>query len=156
MTWLSVSSWLHDCRHTSVFDMLPNGKNCWTLQVCHVINGLVRKWLTGIRETVLCVCVLYWSERWVCPSPVLSVYVGFWCLPAVHSVVKKVAQYMADVLEDTRDKVQENLPANGGEWCLQVTQRFKIILDPKQAVGIRSKVDRTVMIMTLKSYWCRT
>ena len=33
----------------------------------------------------------------------------------VRSVVKKVAQYMADVLEDSRDKVQENLLANGGE-----------------------------------------
>uniref|UniRef100_A0A8D3CIE9 V-type proton ATPase subunit C n=1 Tax=Scophthalmus maximus TaxID=52904 RepID=A0A8D3CIE9_SCOMX len=32
----------------------------------------------------------------------------------VESVVKKVAQYMADVLEDSRDKVQENLLANGG------------------------------------------
>lgn len=39
---------------------------------------------------------------------------------AVHSVVKKVAQYMADVLEDSRDKVQENLLANGGKnhWYL--------------------------------------
>lgn len=37
-----------------------------------------------------------------------------WCLLAVRSVVKKVAQYMADVLEDSRDKVQENLLANGG------------------------------------------
>uniref|UniRef100_A0A6Q2XYG8 V-type proton ATPase subunit C n=1 Tax=Esox lucius TaxID=8010 RepID=A0A6Q2XYG8_ESOLU len=33
----------------------------------------------------------------------------------VEGVVKKVAQYMADVLEDSRDKVQENLLANGGE-----------------------------------------
>ncbi|XP_073703313.1 V-type proton ATPase subunit C 1-A isoform X1 [Garra rufa] len=33
----------------------------------------------------------------------------------VESVVKKVAQYMADVLEDSRDKVQENLLANGGQ-----------------------------------------
>uniref|UniRef100_A0A8C2H4R0 V-type proton ATPase subunit C n=1 Tax=Cyprinus carpio TaxID=7962 RepID=A0A8C2H4R0_CYPCA len=33
----------------------------------------------------------------------------------VESVVKKVAQYMADVLEDSRDKVQENLLANGGD-----------------------------------------
>uniref|UniRef100_A0A672HC16 V-type proton ATPase subunit C n=1 Tax=Salarias fasciatus TaxID=181472 RepID=A0A672HC16_SALFA len=33
----------------------------------------------------------------------------------VESVVKKVAQYMADVLEDSRDKVQENLLANGGK-----------------------------------------
>ncbi|NXN77749.1 VATC1 ATPase, partial [Bombycilla garrulus] len=31
----------------------------------------------------------------------------------VESVVKKVAQYMADVLEDSKDKVQENLLANG-------------------------------------------
>lgn len=38
----------------------------------------------------------------------------FWSLLGVHSVVKKVAQYMADVLEDSRDKVQENLLANGG------------------------------------------
>lgn len=39
-----------------------------------------------------------------------------WCVfDAVRSVVKKVAQYMADVLEDSRDKVQENLLANGGE-----------------------------------------
>lgn len=39
---------------------------------------------------------------------------------AVHSVLKKVAQYMADVLEDSRDKVQENLLANGGDshWCI--------------------------------------
>ncbi|KFP07692.1 V-type proton ATPase subunit C 1, partial [Calypte anna] len=33
----------------------------------------------------------------------------------VESVVKKVAQYMADVLEDSKDKVQENLLANGGK-----------------------------------------
>ncbi|ROK35814.1 V-type proton ATPase subunit C 1-B [Anabarilius grahami] len=33
----------------------------------------------------------------------------------VESVVRKVAQYMADVLEDSRDKVQENLLANGGK-----------------------------------------
>uniref|UniRef100_A0AAQ5YQR9 V-type proton ATPase subunit C n=1 Tax=Amphiprion ocellaris TaxID=80972 RepID=A0AAQ5YQR9_AMPOC len=36
----------------------------------------------------------------------------------VESVVKKVAQYMADVLEDSRDKVQENLLANGGNFDL--------------------------------------
>uniref|UniRef100_A0A8C2JIW0 V-type proton ATPase subunit C n=1 Tax=Cyprinus carpio TaxID=7962 RepID=A0A8C2JIW0_CYPCA len=34
----------------------------------------------------------------------------------VESVVRKVAQYMADVLEDSRDKVQENLLANGGKY----------------------------------------
>lgn len=36
------------------------------------------------------------------------------CRGVCVSVVKKVAQYMADVLEDSRDKVQENLLANGG------------------------------------------
>lgn len=40
------------------------------------------------------------------------------------SVVKKVAQYMADVLEDSRDKVQENLLANGGSR-FYITQRKK-------------------------------
>uniref|UniRef100_A0A669BIP2 V-type proton ATPase subunit C n=1 Tax=Oreochromis niloticus TaxID=8128 RepID=A0A669BIP2_ORENI len=39
----------------------------------------------------------------------------------VESVVKKVAQYMADVLEDSRDKVQENLLANGGNLFDLVT-----------------------------------
>lgn len=33
-------------------------------------------------------------------------------------MVKKVAQYMADVLEDSKDKVQENLLASGGELIL--------------------------------------
>lgn len=40
------------------------------------------------------------------------IMLGF--LLVVHSVVKKVSQYMADVLEDSRDKVLENLLANGG------------------------------------------
>ncbi|NWV90352.1 VATC1 ATPase, partial [Machaerirhynchus nigripectus] len=44
----------------------------------------------------------------------------------VESVVKKVAQYMADVLEDSKDKVQENLLANGGllEQQWQAEQKF--------------------------------
>ncbi|NXY31191.1 VATC1 ATPase, partial [Pomatorhinus ruficollis] len=41
----------------------------------------------------------------------------------VESVVKKVAQYMADVLEDSKDKVQENLLANGGKQC-QAEHKF--------------------------------
>uniref|UniRef100_A0A674AEX6 V-type proton ATPase subunit C n=1 Tax=Salmo trutta TaxID=8032 RepID=A0A674AEX6_SALTR len=39
----------------------------------------------------------------------------------IEGVVKKVSQYMADVLEDSRDKVQENLLANGGTYHIQVT-----------------------------------
>ncbi|NWW01715.1 VATC1 ATPase, partial [Oreocharis arfaki] len=44
----------------------------------------------------------------------------------VESVVKKVAQYMADVLEDSKDKVQENLLANGGllEQQCQAEHKF--------------------------------
>uniref|UniRef100_A0A668RFC9 V-type proton ATPase subunit C n=1 Tax=Oreochromis aureus TaxID=47969 RepID=A0A668RFC9_OREAU len=38
----------------------------------------------------------------------------------VEGVVKKVAQYMADVLEDSRDKVQENLLANGGTYIFDL------------------------------------
>ncbi|NXW60950.1 VATC1 ATPase, partial [Eurystomus gularis] len=60
----------------------------------------------------------------------------------VESVVKKVAQYMADVLEDSKDKVQENLLANGGglftgletgwmaeprEWCSLDTVPFLFV-----------------------------
>uniref|UniRef100_A0AAY4CVJ1 V-type proton ATPase subunit C n=1 Tax=Denticeps clupeoides TaxID=299321 RepID=A0AAY4CVJ1_9TELE len=40
----------------------------------------------------------------------------------VESVVKKVAQYMADVLEDSRDKVQENLLANGVDLITYITR----------------------------------
>uniref|UniRef100_A0A672YTP6 V-type proton ATPase subunit C n=1 Tax=Sphaeramia orbicularis TaxID=375764 RepID=A0A672YTP6_9TELE len=43
----------------------------------------------------------------------------------VESVVKKVAQYMADVLEDSRDKVQENLLANGALYYI----KMKTLLD---------------------------
>ncbi|NWY14836.1 VATC1 ATPase, partial [Aphelocoma coerulescens] len=40
----------------------------------------------------------------------------------VESVVKKVAQYMADVLEDSKDKVQENLLANGAILLKSILQ----------------------------------
>ncbi|XP_067281972.1 V-type proton ATPase subunit C 1-B [Pseudorasbora parva] len=40
----------------------------------------------------------------------------------VESVVRKVAQYMADVLEDSRDKVQENLLANGVDLATYITR----------------------------------
>uniref|UniRef100_A0A8C4ZS70 V-type proton ATPase subunit C n=1 Tax=Gadus morhua TaxID=8049 RepID=A0A8C4ZS70_GADMO len=43
----------------------------------------------------------------------------------VESVLKKVAQYMADVLEDSRDKVQENLLANGGMDLVTYITRFQ-------------------------------
>lgn len=93
--------------------------------------------LTGTCEGFWCVCLCYiWGMR----SCECVVYVGrvhavcvFWCLPAVHSVVKKVAQYMADVLEDSRDKVQENLLANGGTvvfvaQCGSFTPKIKLWL----------------------------
>ncbi|EPY74837.1 V-type proton ATPase subunit C 1 [Camelus ferus] len=40
----------------------------------------------------------------------------------VEGVVKKVAQYMADVLEDSKDKVQENLLANGVDLVTYITR----------------------------------
>uniref|UniRef100_A0A672ZEC6 V-type proton ATPase subunit C n=1 Tax=Sphaeramia orbicularis TaxID=375764 RepID=A0A672ZEC6_9TELE len=40
----------------------------------------------------------------------------------IKLVVKKVAQYMADVLEDSRDKVQENLLANGVDLVTYITR----------------------------------
>lgn len=46
-------------------------------------------------------------------------------------MVKKVAQYMADVLEDSRDKVQENLLANGGT-VMVATQCVPINLAQKK------------------------
>ncbi|KFV65544.1 V-type proton ATPase subunit C 1, partial [Dryobates pubescens] len=43
----------------------------------------------------------------------------------VEGVVKKVAQYMADVLEDSKDKVQENLLANGGKLLTMMVFEMK-------------------------------
>ncbi|NXX42186.1 VATC1 ATPase, partial [Tricholaema leucomelas] len=43
----------------------------------------------------------------------------------VEGVVKKVAQYMADVLEDSKDKVQENLLANGGKLLTMIYLSFE-------------------------------
>lgn len=40
----------------------------------------------------------------------------------VEGVVKKVAQYMADVLEDSKDKVQENLLASGVDLVTYITR----------------------------------
>ncbi|XP_051991902.1 V-type proton ATPase subunit C 1-A-like [Xyrauchen texanus] len=40
----------------------------------------------------------------------------------IESVVRKVAQYMADVLENTRDKVQENLLANGVDLVTYISR----------------------------------
>ncbi|KAM7026735.1 V-type proton ATPase subunit C 2 [Passerculus sandwichensis] len=34
-----------------------------------------------------------------------------------ESVIKKIAQYIGEVMEDSKDKVQENLLANGGRCC---------------------------------------
>lgn len=81
------------------------------------------KYLSKIMQSFWCVNVYVTFGAWGCVSVQFTLAVCrqfvlfhgvFWCLPTVHSVVKKVAQYMADVLEDSRDKVQENLLANGG------------------------------------------
>ncbi|NXP49286.1 VATC1 ATPase, partial [Heliornis fulica] len=57
----------------------------------------------------------------------------------VEGVVKKVAQYMADVLEDSKDKVQENLLANGGHCVTDVVleiyfMEIKLYLDSQDDV----------------------
>lgn len=33
------------------------------------------------------------------------------------SVIKKIVQYIGEVMEDSKDKVQENLLASGGRFC---------------------------------------
>ncbi|XP_051520459.1 V-type proton ATPase subunit C 1-A-like isoform X1 [Myxocyprinus asiaticus] len=63
----------------------------------------------------------------------------------IESVVRKVAQYMADVLEDTRDKVQENLLANGVDLVTYITRfqwdmaKYPIKQSLKNISGIISK-----------------
>lgn len=51
------------------------------------------------------------EQKHVCFSPPCDKLLFFYSL----SVVKKIAHYMADVLEDSRDKVMENLLASGGK-----------------------------------------
>lgn len=36
----------------------------------------------------------------------------------VEQITRKVATYLGEVLEDQRDKLQENLLANNGNWSL--------------------------------------
>lgn len=43
-------------------------------------------------------------------------HVNLFCLN--FSVTRKVAQYLGEVLDDQRDKLQENLLANGGKVVL--------------------------------------
>lgn len=38
----------------------------------------------------------------------------------VEQVTRKVASYLGEVLEDQRDKLQENLMANNSKFCLVV------------------------------------
>ena len=41
-----------------------------------------------------------------------------------YSVTRKVAQYLGEVLDDQRDKLQENLLANGGKVSLRIYINF--------------------------------
>lgn len=146
VTWLSVFPWLHYCRHSSALMC------CWTVWLKILNSASLPHYkllcqeitFTGMCESVWCVrmfvlnlgdevVVVVWAcagwmcgLRWLCACS-LCWHGVFWCLLAVHSVVKKVAQYMADVLEDSRDKVQENLLANGGT-VMVTTQCVPIIL----------------------------
>lgn len=113
-----------------------------SLELCHVTNCLSEPYLSRYMwNFLMCVYVCVTFGRWGHSGRVSRLYLGwlcdllwlwawslcwhdmFWSLLAVDSVVKKVAQYMADVLEDSRDKVQENLLANGGT-ILMTTQLF--------------------------------
>lgn len=66
-------------------------------------------------------CLLYSMEFRLFSWKWLLIF--FFFLPRV---VKKVAQYMADVLEDSKDKVQENLLANGGKLMFHDLQLISI------------------------------
>lgn len=52
------------------------------------------------------------------------------------SVVKKLAQYMTDVLEDSRDKVQENLLANGGKCLPSYDKYYTVLIMPLNTTTI--------------------
>ncbi|KFP65965.1 V-type proton ATPase subunit C 1, partial [Cariama cristata] len=65
----------------------------------------------------------------------------------VEGVVKKVAQYMADVLEDSKDKVQENLLANGGKVLTMIYLSFEI---KKSFKNYSSSLDMVPFIFIFK------
>ena len=46
----------------------------------------------------------------------------------VEQVMKKVSNYLGDVLEDQRDKLSENLLANGGEILQGTARRWSVLL----------------------------
>ena len=45
----------------------------------------------------------------------------------VEQVMKKVSNYLGDVLEDQRDKLSENLLANGGEILHLTARRWSVL-----------------------------
>ncbi|KAI4888803.1 hypothetical protein NFI96_026071 [Prochilodus magdalenae] len=77
----------------------------------------------------------------------------------VESVVKKVAQYMADVLEDSRDKVQENLLANGVDLITYITRfqwdmaKYPIKQSLKNISEIVSKASLALQHVSLRHEW---
>lgn len=74
-----------------------------------------------------CGCVSIIVKMDMCTGGLCCEHSIIWCLLLVHSVVKKVAQYMSDVLEDSRDKVQENLLANGGTVYNKTSRCYFVI-----------------------------
>ncbi|OWK63339.1 V-type proton ATPase subunit C 2 [Lonchura striata] len=46
-----------------------------------------------------------------------------------ESVIKKIAQYIGEVMEDSKDKVQENLLASGGRCCESIAGDYSPNLD---------------------------
>lgn len=111
------------CRKYVILKIDLSGNRCNTnTWFCLTYLCLCGMWRSGGGHLNVCrMCM--WCVLALCVQFVLAYYSMIWCLLAVHSVVKKVAQYMADVLEDSRDKVQENLLANGG-----ITKCLLIIL----------------------------
>lgn len=97
---------------------------CFIFKMLHIKQNhffsIIQMYIMG-----MCVCVCVVKFMSLCNIFIVQhgiqvfflkmVVLVFWFFFLFPRVVKKVAQYMADVLEDSKDKVQENLLANGGK-----------------------------------------
>lgn len=62
-------------------------------------------------------------------------------------MIKKIAQYIGEVIEDSKDKVQENLLANGGRCSIVVGFFYALMLllfaSEYEHVGLKYTLERT-------------
>ena len=115
---LSVDSW----NRLEWIKMLSNSSHCFRLVHLMCWSACPMSWENWTRFVNSESNFLYNCWSWILYKVVRSFMFGvfftwlFDQLFHIFRVARKVAQYLGEVLEDQRDKLHENLLANGSEW----------------------------------------